>query len=336
MEEDDEVKKKFRSFSEARKFVRKLGLKNRDEWRVFCKSGEKPDDIPNYPAGVYKNKGWKNLGDWLGTGMIAYQNREYKSFEDTRKFVHSLKLSGRKEWREYLKSGEKPDDIPSKPDGTYKKEWKGLGNFLGTGNVSGRDRHKQFRSLTESRKIAISLVLKTQHEWKNYVKKNKLPNDVPRDPQTVYAKEGWKGWGDFLGTGRVANQNRQFRSFTEAKKFAQSLKLKGVEEWKAYCKSEEIPDNIPSNPNKEYKKEWITWGDWLGTGTVANTVRSANFSPWPEAKQKMRKLGKEYGLKGFSDWKKFAKTHGKLLTELNLPAAPWLVYTKEKVWKRIR
>ena len=326
----------WRSFKEARKFVHKLGLKNRDEWRVFCKSGEKPDDIPNHPAGVYKNKGWKTLGDWLGTDYIANRYREYKSFEDARKFVRSLKLSGTKEWREYLKSGKRPVDIPSHPGGTYKKEWRGLGNFLGTGNVSGRDRHKQFRSLTESRKLAISLGPKTQYDWKNYVKKNKLPNDVPRDPQTVYAKEGWKSWGDFLGTGRIANQNAKFKSFVIARKFAQSLKLKGVEEWKAYCKSGEIPDDIPSNPNKEYKKEWTTWGDFLGTGRIANTVRSANFLLWPEAKQKMRKLGKEYGLKGFNDWKKFAKTHRKLLAELNLPVAPWMSYTKEKVWKKMK
>ena len=55
------MKKKWRAFKDARKFVHKLGLKNRDEWRVFCKSGEKPDDFPNYPAEVYKNKAGKIL-----------------------------------------------------------------------------------------------------------------------------------------------------------------------------------------------------------------------------------------------------------------------------------
>ena len=88
---------KWRSFKQARKFVHKLGLKNRDEWRVFVKSGKRPDDIPNQPAGVYKNKGWKNLGDWLGTDYIANRYREYKSFAEARKFVRSLKLSGRTE-----------------------------------------------------------------------------------------------------------------------------------------------------------------------------------------------------------------------------------------------
>ena len=174
------MKKKYRPFKEARKFVRSLGLKNRDEWRVFCKSGEKPDDIPNYPAGVYKKDGtWKGLGDWLGTGRIATQNREYKSFGDARKFVRSLKLSGRKEWREYIKSGKKPDDIPSKPDGTYKKEWKGLGDFLGTGNVSGIDRHQQFRSFQQARKFVHTLKIKSQTEWNAYRISGKKPDYIP-------------------------------------------------------------------------------------------------------------------------------------------------------------
>ena len=326
-------KKQWRQFEEATKFVHKLGLKNRDEWRVFVKSGEKPDDIPNSPSDVYKNKGWKNLGDWLGTGMIAYQNREYKSFEDARKFVRSLKLSGRKEWREYIKSGQKPDDIPSKPDGTYKKEWKDLGDFLGTGNVSGINRHKQFRSFQQARKFVRSLKLKSQTEWNTYRISGKKPDYIPSKPDGTYKKE-WTTWGDWLGTERVANQNRQFRSFTEARKFVRSLKLKDNKEWKVYCKSEEMPDDIPSNPNLAYK-EFISLGDWFGTGFIAYSVRSANFLLWPEAKQKMRELSKEYGLKGFGDWNKFAKTHGKLLAELNLPAAPWLVYTKERVWKRM-
>ena len=326
-------KKTYRSFEEARKYVHKLELKNRDEWSVFCKSGEKPDDIPNHPAGVYKNKGWKNLGDWLGTGYIANQKREYRSFEDARKFVRSLKLSGTKEWREYLKSGKRPVDIPSHPGGTYKKEWRGLGNFLGTGNVSGRDRHKQFRSLTESRKLAISLGPKTQHEWKNYLKKNKLPNDVPHDPQTVYAKEGWKGWGDFLGTGRIANQNTKFKSFVNARKFVRSLKLSGTKEWKTYCKSGEMPDDIPSNPNKEYKKEWKSYGDWLGTGVIANRYMASLYPPFEEAKKEYRRLGKKYGIKNRTQWFEFAKSDK---MPKHLPKFPEKAYTKERVMRKAK
>ena len=319
--------REYKSFEDARKFVHKLGLKNRDEWRVFCKSGEKPDDIPNYPAGVYKNKGWKNLGDWLGTGMIAYQNREYKSFEDARKFVRSLKLSGRKEWREYIKSGQKPDDIPSKPDGTYKKEWKDLGDFLGTGNVSGINRHKQFRSFQQARKFVRSLKLKSQPEWNAYRISGKKPDDIPSKPDGTYKKE-WTTWGDWFGTGRVANQNRQFRSFTEARKFVRSLKLKDNKEWKVYCKSEEMPDDIPSNPNLAYK-EFMGLGDWLDTDFIA--YRDREYLPIIEAKIEARKVAKELGIKTMKDWSE-AYSAGQI--PKNLPSSLWNVYKRDGATKK--
>jgi len=47
----------YRSYKEAREFVRKLNLKNTYEWKEYCKSGNKPDDIPAAPWDVYKE--WK-------------------------------------------------------------------------------------------------------------------------------------------------------------------------------------------------------------------------------------------------------------------------------------
>jgi hypothetical protein len=48
------MKSKFRSFKDVRKFVRSLKLKNSKEWYDYCKSGDKPDDIPTTPWSVYK------------------------------------------------------------------------------------------------------------------------------------------------------------------------------------------------------------------------------------------------------------------------------------------
>jgi hypothetical protein len=50
-------KQTWRSFKEAREFARKLNLKNTTEWKEYCKSGSKPDDIPVNPWKVYKE--WK-------------------------------------------------------------------------------------------------------------------------------------------------------------------------------------------------------------------------------------------------------------------------------------
>jgi len=115
--------KKFRDFESARKFVIILGLKNWEKWKEYCKSGKKPDDIPNFPNQVYKNKGWVGIENWLGNGRIATKNRKYRPFKEAREFVRKLGLKNWEEWREYCKSGKKPEDIPNAPDQFY-KEWK--------------------------------------------------------------------------------------------------------------------------------------------------------------------------------------------------------------------
>ena len=63
-------------FVKARAFARKLKLKSDAEWRAFCKGemprlGRLPADIPASPSRTYADKGWKGMGDWLGTGNIA-------------------------------------------------------------------------------------------------------------------------------------------------------------------------------------------------------------------------------------------------------------------------
>jgi len=63
-----EMKKEFLHFEKARELVQKLKLKNQKEWREFCNSGKRPENIPSGPSITYKdNGGWTNWGDWLGT-----------------------------------------------------------------------------------------------------------------------------------------------------------------------------------------------------------------------------------------------------------------------------
>jgi len=47
------AKGQWRDFEDAREFVRSLGLKSYKEWREYCQSGQKPDDIPSHPYKVY-------------------------------------------------------------------------------------------------------------------------------------------------------------------------------------------------------------------------------------------------------------------------------------------
>lgn len=80
-------------FEGARDFVHKLHLENKQEWSAWTKSGDKPNDIPANPARSYKDTGWTSWGDWLGTDVIAPQNRSYLSFEEARDFVRKLSPS---------------------------------------------------------------------------------------------------------------------------------------------------------------------------------------------------------------------------------------------------
>ena len=251
----------------------------------------------------------------------------YRSFEEARKFVQSLKLESGKHWENYCKSGKRPYDIPRHPERHY-KDWKGLGDWLGTGRIASIN--MQYRSFEDAREFVRKLKLKNIQEWKEYTKSGKKPDDIPANLYQTY-KEKFNA-GDWLGTGRIANQNRKYRSYDDATEFVRKLKLKNIQQWIDYRKSGKKPDDIPTTPNRTYKKEWISWGEYLGTGNVAPI--NAKFLPFKEAKLEYQKLAKQYHLIGLSDWARFARTHKKLLENLRIPAAPWQVYSEDRVTKK--
>ena len=68
-------------------------------------------------------------------GRIADQYRVYRTFEDARKYVHSLKLKNQGQWNNWCRSGRKPNDIPARPNNTYKDQWQSWGDWLCSKNV---------------------------------------------------------------------------------------------------------------------------------------------------------------------------------------------------------
>jgi predicted helicase len=130
-----------------------------------------------------------------------------------------------------------------------------------------------WRSFEEARNFVQSLKLKSREEWDAYTKSGKLPKDIPVAVQMIFKDKGWSGYGDWLGTGRIANRSKRFRGFETARRFVQSQNLKSNKEWRAFCTSGHLPEDIPSNPDKGYYDNgWMDWGDWLGTGKVASSA----------------------------------------------------------------
>lgn len=277
-------KRTYRSFVNARTFARSLNLNSQREWFQFCKGqmpekGTLPKDMPSSPSRVYKNLGWNGFGDWLGTGTISPQFKKYRSFKEARAFARSLNLKSYYQWCMYCKGQmpEKetlPQDIPLKPQRTYQnKGWKSMGDWLGTENVATFLR--SFKSFHEARSFVHSLKLKSHREWVQFCKgqmpnKDRLPQDIPTAPGRIYKNLGWNGFGDWLGTGSIANFNKTFSLFKEARAFAHSLKLKSTAEWRQFCRGQlpekgTRPSDIPSTPERTYfGKGWRGYGDWLG------------------------------------------------------------------------
>jgi hypothetical protein len=316
------IDKKFRSFEDAREFARNLKLNGQADWFDWCKSVGRPDNIPSSPSRTYKDSGWIGWGDFLGTGNIATIDKKFRSFEDAREFARNLKLNGQAAWFKWSKSGKKPDDIPSGPNTTYKDSgWISWGDFLGTGNIASQNRN--FLPFKEARKFARNLNLSGQAAWVEWCKSGNKPDNIPQKPSRTYKDSGWVRYGDWLGTGNISNQNREFLPFEEARTFARNLNLNGRTTWREWCKSGERPDNIPSNPNSVYKDSgWIGMGDFLGTGNTAPKDR--NFLVFEEARKFVRNLK----LRGEANWRKWCKSGNR---PDDIPSDPYTVY-KNSGW----
>jgi len=262
----------FLPFEEAREFVRKLQLKGQKDWNNYSKSKNKPFNIPSTPERLYKHKGWIGLGDWLGTGSVAAKDKVFVSFEEAREFVRKLQLKGQKDWREYKKTGKKPDNIPSNPSLTYKNQgWLSLGDFIGT--TPGWD--GEFLPFEEAREFVRKLSLNSKSDWYNYCKSGEKPFNVPSSPRDRYKNKGWISWGDWLGTGAIAPQNKDYLNYETASLLVQKLKIKSWGEWNEFKKKEDFDKyKLPRAPQIVYKNN-----GWDGFPVFFGKKKAKKSSP---------------------------------------------------------
>jgi len=120
---------------------------------------------------------------------------------------------------------------------------------------------------------------------------------------------------------RVGRANS--RPFKKARAFVHRLNLKTAEDWRKFSRSGKKPADIPSSPNKVYKDQgWVSMGDWLGTGTVAN--RNKKFRPFKKARAFVHSLN----LETQGDWRKFCRSGNR---PADIPSNPDKEY-KDKGW----
>lgn len=197
----------------------------------------------------------------------------WRKFASARKYARSLGLKSWKEWQEFCKSGRRPHDIPAAPAVIYKDcGWVGLGDWLGTGTIA--NRKKAYPPYAEARAFVHGLGFKSWWDWQAYCQSGKRPDNIPSAPWTTYKDRGWINLGDWLGACVSSTpKTKGHLSYAEARAFVHTLGLKSQNEWKKYCKDGKKPSNIPHAPWVVYKDNgWISWGDWLGTGSLSPTM----------------------------------------------------------------
>ena len=192
---------------------------------------------------------------------------------------------------------------------------------------------------TKARKFTRSLKLSSVKEWQQYCRGElkgypPKPKNIPARPGVLYKGEGWQGYPDWLGNGRVSYQQGGHLPFIEARKFARSLKLSFQKEWRQYYRGElkgypPKPKNIPASPANAYKgKGWQNMSDWLGNGRVS--YQQGGGLPFTKA----RKFTRSLKLSSYKKWRQYCRGElkGYPPRPKNIPANPANAY-KGKGWQ---
>lgn len=301
------------SFERARRFARRLRLTSAAEWKRWV-AGELPDrparpqGLPASPQASYRAAGWSGWEDFLGPTRASRQARRtsrWRAFEDARAFARTLGCESRDEWlrRTSATPSPLPPDVPRWPANVYAGRWRGWADFLGAAGPRRSSPWSTWRAFDEAREFVRALGLRTTAEWSRYCRGELAdtlgtkPDDIPQTVERVYAGQGWCGWGDFLGHGRLSSVERhaRWRAFVSARRFARGLGLSSQREWALFCRGDlpekgALPADIPANPHQGYRRMgWTSWGDFLGTRRVADQLRT--FLGFEAARAYARSLG---------------------------------------------
>lgn len=120
--------KDFLSWEEAKLFMREEMIPSQVKYMEWWNKN-KPKVVPRFPYRVYKE--WTSWNDFLGTDNKWGEKKSWRDFDQATLWCHTLKLETMADWTQYAKTApDFPDDIPKRPDLTY-KHWRSWSHWLG-------------------------------------------------------------------------------------------------------------------------------------------------------------------------------------------------------------
>lgn len=198
-------------YAKAREVVAALSFQTAQDFRIWAKSGARPENIPIHPEIAYKGKTWKGWPHFLGhekarRGVGLQSMRNVLSYSAAATLVRSLKLKGASEYQDLLKKGQLPNGLPAQPSEHYKESgWTSWGAFLGVRGKSTEEapalkvRPDGLLRFGDARKLARSLQLPNTAAWFKYATSARRPVYLPKEPWKAYFQEGYVSLEDFIG-----------------------------------------------------------------------------------------------------------------------------------------
>lgn len=124
----------------------------------------------------------------------------------------------------------------------------------------------------EAKKVVHAERIESVSQYKKWHDLNK-PAGIPKRPDRAYLGE-FTTWNDYLGNdNEFPIKRRTYRSFNEARAFAQALNISKRQDWFDFCDRGEKPEDIPRRPDLYYREsgQWVSWGNFLGVTLTAKT-----------------------------------------------------------------
>jgi len=257
----------YRLYEDARDSVQQLHIKSESKYRVRYQEDPR---LPSKPKNVYRNVGWSDWYDFLGTKRPNF----YPTYIEAKNATKKLNIKSFIDYRKHYKEDPK---LSSRPDGTYKSNgWIDWNDYFGTTDIS------NYSSYEKAKNAARKLNLKSYSDYrKRYIEDPKLPSK----PERTYIKE-WKNFNEFLGV----KKNSLYPTLEEAKQAVLKLYIKSDSE---YRKRRHEDPRLPATPSRYYKdKGWISILDFL------SKPLSPKYLLYKEAKKAVKilsiKTRKEY------------------------------------------
>ena len=190
-------------------------------------------------------------------------NAKEKAFLPWSQAVLKVRRAGILSESEYKRWQKEHPDMPSHPERTYAKHWRGLRHFLGT----------VFLPLNQAMLKVRRAGVSSSMEYRDWQKKNP---DMPSHPERAYA-EHWRGWRHFLGTAflpwdqallkvrSAGSSSMEYKRWQTRRIQAPFSRLGRVSSSIEYRRWQMDHSDMPSHPEDTYAEHWRGWRHFLGT-----------------------------------------------------------------------